>query len=199
MRKSIILKTLEKVVSQQESRPILQCAHYENGDIVATDGHQLVKFSGVSEDTELNMNINLLTGLPDNSIYPKTDVLFVTEDQAETVLSFDSDRIKPVIGFLKTNKKEHITIDYSNKNKVIFSTNKDAGGMSVDLPLQDSNIKDTNNKAIYLNATYMLNALNCIAGLKKQDEVKIMLMESPRPFTIIFSNMQYTIAPMIKK
>ena len=188
-------KILDGVVSKKESRPVLKGVHYENGNMVATDSHQLVLFKDVTEDKELNVTIDLSTYLPINMNYPETERLIPTEHTTQLVFH-NLDEIKGLVDYLKAGKKQ-----------LVDMTIKDQG---FTLKLQDNPYMTYNQEVewngdeleISYNPSYLYNALAYLDRLAKEQPIEytgdilISFNGDLRPFTVVFGNMTYLVTPV---
>lgn len=188
-------KILENVVSKKESRPVLKGVHYENGNMVATDSHQLVLFKDVVEDTNLNVTIDLSNYLPINMDYPETDRLIPMKHTTQLVFHHLSD-IKGLVDYLKASKKQFVDM-----------TIKDSG---FTLKLQDNPYMTYKQKVewngddleISYNPSFLYNALAYLDRLAKEQpgeytgDVVINFNGSLRPFTVEFGKMIYLVTPV---
>lgn len=188
-------KILDNVVSKYDSRPVLKGVHYQNGNMVATDSHQLVLFKDVVEDKSLNVTIDLSNYLPIDIIYPDTDRLIPTEHTTQLVFHHLND-IKGLVDYLKASKK-----------KLVDMTIKDQG---FTLKLQDNPYMTYNQEVewngdeleISYNPSYLYNALAYLDRLAKEQPVEytgdilISFNGDLRPFTVVFGNMTYLVTPV---
>jgi len=188
-------KILDHVVSKKDSRPLLKGVHYENGNMVATDSHQLVLFKDVVEDTKLNVTIDLSTYLPINREYPETDRIIPTE-HATQLTFYNLSELDGLVNYLKASKKQVVDMDI-----------KDSG---VALKLQvDSGMSYTQNVdwsgedlQISFNPSYLYNALAYLDRLNKEQQgayngdVVINLISELRPFTVEYGKMVYVVTPV---
>lgn len=188
-------KILDGVVSKKDSRPVLKGVHYQNGNMVATDSHQLVLFKDVVEDKNLNVTIDLSNYLPIDISYPETDRLIPTENTTQLVFHNLSD-INGLVEYLKASKKQ-----------LVDMTIKDQG---FTIKLQDNSYMVYNQEVefngdeleISFNANYLYNALAYLGRLAKDQpgdytgDVTINFDGKLRPFTIEFGKMTYLICPV---
>lgn len=188
-------KILDNVVSKYDSRPVLKGVHYENGNMVATDSHQLVLFKDVVEDTNLNVTIDLSNYLPINMSYPETERLIPTEHTTQMVFHHLSD-IKGLVDYLKASKKQFVDM-----------TIKEQG---LTIKLQDNSYMVYNQEVefngddleISFNANYLYNALAYLDRLAKEQPVEytgdilISFNGDLRPFTVEFGKMIYLVTPV---
>lgn len=190
-------KILDGVVLKKDSRPVLKGVHYENGNMVATDSHQLVLFKDVVDDTKLNVTIDLSTYLPINMDYPETDRLIPTEHTTQLVFH-DLNELSSLVEYLKASKKA-----------IVDMTIKEQG---VSIKVKDNPYMTYNQEAgfngdeldISFNANYLYNALAYLDRLAKEQpveytgDVTINFDGKLRPFTIEFGKMTYLICPVRK-
>lgn len=188
-------KILDGVVSKKDSRPVLKGVHYQNGNMVATDSHQLVLFKDVVEDKSLNVTIDLSNYLPIDIIYPDTDRLIPTEHTTQLVFHHLND-IKGLVDYLKASKK-----------KLVDMTIKDQG---FTFKLQDNPYMTYNQEVewngdeleISYNPSYLYNALAYLDRLAKEQpleytgDILISFNGDLRPFTVVFGNMTYLVTPV---
>lgn len=188
-------KILDGVVSKKDSRPILKGVHYQNGNMVATDSHQLVLFKDVVEDKNLSVTIDLSNYLPIDISYPETDQLIPTEHTTQLVFHHLND-IKGLVDYLKASKKQ--LVDMTIKNQ------------GFTLKLQDNPYMTYNQEVewngdeleISYNPSYLYNALAYLDRLAKEQPVEytgdilISFNGGLRPFTVVFGNMTYLVTPV---
>ena len=188
-------KILDGVVSKKDNRPILKGVHYEAGNAVATDSHQLVLFKDVVENKELNTTIDLSNYLPIDGNYPETDRLIPNENT--TQLTFhDVSELTRIVNYLKASKKQ--LIDMTIKDNGFSMELHDAPGMSYN---QDAKWNGDSLKVSF-SANYLYNALAYLDRLHKDDlanydgGITINLNGELRPFTIEYGKMTYLICPV---
>ena len=188
-------KILEGVVSKDESRPVLKGVHYENGNMAATDSHQLVLFKDVVDDTKLNVTIDLSTYLPIDMNYPEVDRLIPTEQTTQLVFHGLND-LNGLVTYLKAGKKA--LVDMTIK------------GTGVNIKVKDNPYMTYNQEVewngdeldISFNANYLYNALAYLDRLTKDQpgdytgNVTINFDGKLRPFTVEFGKMVYLICPV---
>lgn len=188
-------KILDGVVYKKESHPVLKGVHYENGNAIATDSHQLVLFKDVTEDKELNVTIDLSTYLPINMNYPETERLIPMEHTTQLVFH-NLDEIKGLVDYLKVSKKQLVDMTIKDQEFTI--------------KLQDNSYMVYNQEVefngdeleISFNANYLYNALAYLDRLAKEQpgdymgDVTINFNGNLQPFTIEFGNMTYLICPV---
>ena len=188
-------KMLDNVVSKSEARPVLKGVHYENGDAVATDSHQLVLFKNVVEDTDLNVTIDLSTYLPIDREYPETSRIIPTKHTTQVVFH-DPSELGGMVDYLKASKKQTVDMDIQDSR--------------LSLKLQDNAGMTYNQKAdlsgealkISFNPSYLYNALAYLDRLNKEQpgsysgDIVINFTSDTRPFTVEFGNMVYVVTPV---
>ena len=188
-------KILDNVVSKSDARPVLKGVHYEKGNAVATDSHQLVLFKNVVEDTDLNVTIDLSTYLPINRDYPETDRIIPNKHTTQVIFHNPSE-LGGVVDYLKACKKQVVDLDIQDS------------GLS--LKLQDNAGMTYNQKAdwsgkplnISFNPSYLYNALAYLNRLNKEQpgsyngDITINFTSELRPFTVEYGNMVYVVTPM---
>lgn len=188
-------KILDNVVSKSEARPVLKGVHYENGDVVATDSHQLVLFKNVVEDTDLNVTIDLSTYLPIDRDYPETSRIIPTQHTTQVVFH-DPSELAGVVDYLKASKKQ--TVDLDIKDSEIALKLHENAGMTYNQKV------DWSGEALKIsfNPSYLYNALAYLDRLNKEQPVSysggiiINFTSEFRPFTVEYGNMVYVVTPM---
>jgi len=188
-------KILDNVVSKSDSRPVLKGVHYEKGNMVATDSHQLVLFRDVLEDTELNTTIDLSTYLPINRDYPETDRIIPTTHT--TQLAFHNlSELAGLVNYLKASKKQ--VVDLNIKDSGIALKLHDSAGMTY------TQTVDWSGKALQIsfNPGYLYNALAYLDRLYKgqpsdyDGDIVINFGSELRPFTVEYGKMVYVVTPV---
>lgn len=187
-------KILDDVVSKKDSRPVLKGVHYQNGNMVATDSHQLVLFKDVVEDKNLNVTIDLSNYLPINRNYPETDRLIPTEHTTQLVFH-DLNELSSLVEYLKASKKA--IVDMTIKEQGVNIKVKDIPYMTYNQEVEFNG----DELDIRFNANYLYNALAYLGRLAKDQPgdytggVTLNFNGSLRPFTIEFGKMTYLICP----
>lgn len=188
-------KILDHVVSKKDSRPVLKGVHYENGNMVATDSHQLVLFKDVVEDTKLNVTIDLSTYLPINENYPETDRVIPTEHDTQLIFH-DLGELNDLVNYLKACKKYAVTMDINNSGLALK--------LQVDPGMSYNQEVDWSGEALKIsfNPSYLYNALNYLDQLRKEQpeayngDVVINFGNKLRPFTVEYGKMIYVVTPI---
>jgi len=195
MKQTAYKKLLESVVSKQDSRPILKCIHYYNGNAYATDSHQLVKinYDKDNKDNKDNYLINTETGLPDYGKFPSVDNLFPTNNQIITTAVIDYSGVASLLVYLKANKKEVLQLKVSDGKITINSKSN----MVTTVELKEFTGEDL---TITINALYLYNIFNAIASLGKQyslkDDIKINFLGKNYPVYIQYPTIKFLATPM---
>ena len=188
-------KILDGVVFKKDSRPILKGVHYQNGNAVATDSHQLVLFKDVVDDKDLNTTIDISTYLPINGNYPETDRLIPTENTT-CVVFHDVTELTGLVNYLKASKKQ--IIDMTIKDNGVSMGLHDAPGMNY----KQETEWDGDDLKVSFFANYLYNALAYLERLHKENpsnydgDIKLNFNGELRPFTIIYGKMTYLICPV---
>lgn len=188
-------KILDGVVAKKESRPILKGVHYQNGNAVATDSHQLVLFKDVTENKDLNVTVDLSTYLPIDGNYPDTDRLIPLDNT--TQLTFHSvDELAGVVDYLKAAKKQIVDMTILNDRFSLRLHDNPAMAYSQEVD-QNGDTLD-----VSFAANYLYNALAYLERLHKEDpvnydgDITINFNGKLRPFTIEYGKMTYLICPV---
>lgn len=197
MKESATSKVLKSVVSKEGTRPILECVHYANGNVVATDSHQLVRFNNVFEDRDFAATINMFSLLPSNLKYP--DVIRVIPKEFNLTASFSTDIVKDLVKFLKVVKKEVIIMNLTDANSINISV-KDSG-MRYSIPVSNK-ISDPSKapEKVATVAQYLLHALQYIPDMIKDDkatgDITIGFTKELQPLKLTFDSMEFVISPV---
>lgn len=188
-------KILDNVVSKEDSRPILKGVHYENGNVVATNSHQLVLFRDAIEDTSLNATIDLSTYLPIDEKYPDTERI-IPADHATQLVFHNLTDLDGLVTYLKNAKKQvvimeivgsAITLKWQNNTSMAYTQVVDQDGANLE---------------INFNAGYLYNAFAHLGRLHKENplsydgNVKVNFNGKYNPFTVEFGKMTYLICPV---
>lgn len=188
-------KILDNVVSKSDSRPVLKGVHYENGNMVATDSHQLVLFKDMVEDTKLNVTIDLSTYLPINENYPETDRIIPTV--WDTQIIFHSlDELDGLVNYLKACKKQVVTMDI--KDSSVSLKLQASVGMTYTHEVEWSG----DSLQISFNASYLYNATAYLGRLSKEQpgaysgDITFNFGSATRPFVMEYGRMTYVISPV---
>lgn len=191
-------KILDGVVDKTGARPILKGVHYQNGNMVATDSHQLVRFENVLDEmngNDLNLTIDFSTYLPIEGNYPETDRLIPT-DYTTRINLHDITELPGLINYLKAGKKQVVVMQVKDSG-VMLELQDDPGmtyGQSVEW--------DGEALKVMFYANYLYNALAYLDRLHKEypleyhDDVTISFNGELRPFTIVYGKMTYLICPV---
>lgn len=188
-------KVLDGVVSKKDSRPILKGVHYQNGNAVATDSHQLVLFKDVTDNKDLNVTIDLSNYLPIDGKYPETERLIPTENT--TQLTFHNvDELTGLVNYLKASKKQ--LVDMTITGSGVSMELHDAPGINYK---QETEWNGDDLKVSF-SANYLYNALAYLDRLHKGDpanydgDITFNFNGELRPFTIEYGKMTYLICPV---
>lgn len=188
-------KILDNVVSKSDARPVLKGVHYEKGDMVATDSHQLVLFKNVVEDTDINVTIDLSTYLPINRDYPETSRIIPTDHT--TQLAFHNlSELGGLVDYLKAGKKQVVDLDIKD-SEIALKLHENAG-------MTYHQAVDWSGEALQIsfNPSYLYNALGHLDRLNKEQpgsysgDIVINFSSELRPFTVEYGNMVYVVTPM---
>ncbi|KRM06995.1 hypothetical protein FC89_GL000304 [Liquorilactobacillus ghanensis DSM 18630] len=192
-----IEKGLKNVIKNVgEARPILQCAHFENGNVVATDSHQLIRFRNIAPK-DLSFNLNLTNFYFDDGNYPEIDELIPTK--FATKFEININKAVELIPLLKSLPNDFInctkmSVDNSKmilENEVLDSTN-----INQKLNVDIENFSGE-EMSIKFNSKWLVNALESIKEIKKFGNVEFKLQESMlKPFLLVYENLDYLITPM---
>ena len=188
-------KILHNVVSKSDARPVLKGVHYEKGNAVATDSHQLVLFKNVVEDPDLNVTIDLSTYLPINREYPEISRIIPT-DHTTQLIFHDTSELGGLVDYLKACKKQ--TVDLDIKDSEIALKLQENAGMTYNQAV------DWNGEALKIsfNPSYLYNALAHLDRLNKDQpgsysgNIVINFTSELRPFTVEYGNMVYVVTPV---
>lgn len=183
------LKNIIKNVSP--TRPILQCAHFENGNIIATDSHQLVRFRDAVPE-KLSFNLNLTNFRFDDGIYPDTGELIPQNFATEFEIS--AEKAVELIPLVKALPKEfeNVIKMSANEEKVILETEM-LDGSNIKQKLSINVEKFSGRKqSMCFKSSLLVNTLESVKELKEFGNVKFKLQGSPlRPFLMVYKNMDY--------
>ncbi|MFT8406133.1 hypothetical protein [Liquorilactobacillus nagelii] len=190
-------KCLKNVIKNVgEARPVLQCAHFEGGNIIVTDSHQLVRFRNAAPEN-LSFNLNLTDFTFNDDIYPETDRLIPTKFATEFEIS--ANKVIDLIPFLKSLPKSFINYTKMSvsENKIVLENEVLNGsniGQRLSINIENFSGKETN---ICFKSELLVNALESVKELKEFGSVEFKLQESTlSPFLLIYKNMDYLLTPV---
>lgn len=191
-------KILDGVASKKDTRPILKGVHYQNGNMVATDSHQLVRFENALDElngNDLNVTIDLSTYLPIEGEYPETDRL-IPADHTTRITLHGLNEIPGLVNYVKAAKKQVVVMGVKDSG-VMLELQDDPGmtyGQSVEW--------DGEALKVSFYANYLYNALAYLDRLHKEypleyhGDVTVSFNGGLRPFTIEYGKMTYLICPV---
>ncbi|KRL95543.1 hypothetical protein ACUIJQ_08385 [Levilactobacillus hammesii] len=197
---SDIEKMLKNVVKRvTDSRPPLQCVHFENGNAVVTDSHRLIKVKGVApKDLKLDLNLADFS-FPDIN-YPDTDRLMPKEFATKLTLTKDN-----VVAMLPSLKA--MATEYFGKQRVVklgiseecFKVSRTSlGAQSVQTV--DFKPTDFSGEPIELScdARYLADAFEDLTKIKdtRNRTLELKINTDLAPFLISTGNIDYLLTPV---
>lgn len=115
MKNFKLYKHLKAAVSKVDSRPTLQCVHFdEDGSMTATDAHVLLRLEN-THHLEKDFNLNLLSMMEDSSSagYPETKRLIPNESDHQVFITLDEfKRLKVLL----KGQKDHVQLIHSKED-----------------------------------------------------------------------------------
>ena len=196
MKESVMSKILKSVVSKEDDHSILECVHYENGNVIATDSYQLARFNNVFENKDFEATINLVSLLPSKQKYPDTNRAIPREFNLSA--SFSTDIVKDLVKFLKVVKKEVIIMDLTDANSINVSVKN--SGMKYSIPVSSRVNPGNAPKKVALAAQYLLHAVQYIPDVIKDSgatgDIVIGFTTELQPMKLTFANMEFVIGPV---
>ncbi|MFT9003757.1 MAG: hypothetical protein ABF991_03515 [Liquorilactobacillus hordei] len=188
------LKNIIKNVG--DARPILQCAHFENGNVVATDSHQLVRYRDVAPK-DLNINLNLTNfSFADDHVYPDTDRLIPTNFGMKFEVSVGKVlEILPLLKGLRNSGNSPTSMKIKDGVAELTTELFSSAGITQEINVEIQNFAGKPID-ICFNSEYLLNALENIKEIRKFGNVEFKIVAPLNPFLIVYEKMDYMITPM---
>ncbi len=192
-----IEKSLKNIIKNVGgTRPMLECAHFENGNIIATDSHQLVRWREAAPK-DLKMNLNL-TNFSFETEHAYPDISNLIPKKFGMQFEIGVGNLLELIPLLKsvknceTNPTKMEVVD----NVATFATKI---SMTSDVKQEVSiEVENFEGERIDINFKneYLLNALTSIKDIRKFGNVRFGIVAPLRPFLIVYENMDYLITPI---
>ncbi|RHW46803.1 hypothetical protein DS832_04765 [Bombilactobacillus bombi] len=180
-------RTFKNIIGKQETRPILQCLHFdENGSVYATDSHQLLRIRDF-HNLKISFNLNLLNFEIVGGTYPDINRL-IPEDGFKSQFEVNVESIKDILPFLKAAKEEAIDL-YIQKESI----NCKLKSSNYELPIY--NFSGEINE-LSLNAKFLFDCLQFFKDFNISPTVKFIGSLKPLLFTA--ENIDYLITPLKK-
>lgn len=190
---------LKKVVSNFDSRPLLQCVQYhKDGSLYATDSHVAVRVSDFHDgQNEFLLKLQTME-IIDATHYPDVGRLIKVETincEVEVHIGLFIKAIKPFIDKNSFVSSVKMTI----KDKILTLTSGDSGDFKVELPLEDveGEIEISANPEYVLQALeFMRDAALGMPSEKKKSTVNVKFGSPIRPFWFSLENYDYLVTPV---
>jgi len=198
MRKNKLMNHFKKVISNMDSRPVLQCVNYnKDGAIYATDSHVAIKISDF-HNNEGSFNFNLLTMEINDLTYPEVERNFeMTDIKAEINVDIDllTKALKPfLISTIHTN-----CVDLIIKENLLVIKSKNLGGFKIEVPLHDCE----GEIELSCQPQYLINGLQFIKDAKASKKnmnngLALIQFNNPvRPFKLnLDDEFEYLVTPV---
>lgn len=184
MKYNTAIKHAAKVVSKSDARPVLQGAYHKDSEIIATDGHRLIKVSIDKMKFEEHI-LNLKTDEIIEGIYPNTERLLADNFLYTTsVLAEDLKVIKEILKLYKSLKADYIQISYMEKRLVLKGHWNDTEvkekhkALSVELEISNE-VECKMDSNYYYDIKYFADMIDCLIDTKENAEFCFNSNKSP--------------------
>lgn len=214
MELKTIAKNIKKITNKVSSaRPVLQNMYLDNNTIVATDSHRLIRIN--YEHNKTNQLISPKNNEVVDSIgnYPSVERIIPVSENANNVITINSDEIDLIISVLKAYKHLKIkTIELSlNNEESYYTLNKGSienlnreymKGLEITYRLLNQNITNKITNKLILTTEYFLHAMEFLKDYDKDTvtnvEYKIYIYDNLTPILISTqeNDFQYVICPV---
>ncbi|WP_251854340.1 hypothetical protein [Enterococcus italicus] len=168
------------------TRPILQCFHYDSGDVVVTNSHILLKVKNVAPDNIGEFNFNPKTLEINKDTYPDVSRVIPTNFNSTWVLI--PENVLVVLKFLKGFPKNGVVKVKINFDGMAIS----ASDITYSLPI--SHIEGDNRVEFTCNATYLKHILAFVADYTNDlvtfgfvSEIRPMVFKVDGEFTAVLT------------
>lgn len=161
LAKNKLLGHFKKVVSNMDSRPLLQCINYnKNGSIYATDSHTVIKVSDFHQ-LENDLNINLYTMEVVDGYFPEME-RFINMPNVTTEINIDINMFTKAIKAFPSGFVVTLVI----KDKTLTMKSQGFDGFKIEVPLHDCE----GEIEISCQPHYLINGLQFMKDAKNSIE-----------------------------
>lgn len=190
-------KMLKDVVKGAGStRPELQCAHFENGVVVVTDSHRLVRINGLVP-TDLKMDLNLVDFSFPKVNYPRTDYLIPRDFGTTFRLSkYEVIKMLPALKAMNQGLVRVVKLVVNAAKLRIIRVDKETGNtQTLSLVVEGFKGKE---KEISCDPQYLYEALSALAKFPdtRVRWIEIKVNSDLTPFLLCIRNIEYLLVPM---
>lgn len=210
-----ITKHMKKVTNKvSNARPVLQNMYFDNNTIVATDSHRLIRINYEHNKTNELFNPKNNEFVDCNYNYPSVERIIPLNENANNIISINSDEIDLIISVLKAYKHLKVTslTLTLNKEKSQYEMNINFSDfimysadilkkLNINFQLENESVTDNTVDKLLLTVDYFLNALEFLKDYDNKptlvNDYKIYLYDSVKPILITNSknDFEYVICP----
>lgn len=210
-----ITKNIKKITNKvSNSRPILQNMYLDNNTIVATDSHRLISINYKHDQTNQLINPKTNKVIESDSQYPNTERLIPLTENANNIISINSDEIDFIISVLKAYKhlkvsrlklslNDDLTEYELNMNIMEFieENNDNLKKLNLSYKLNNKQLQDEKIRKLYINVDYFLHAMEFLKDYDKKtmllNDYNICIYDKFKPILITTekNDFQYIICP----
>lgn len=210
-----ITKNMKKVTNKvSNARPVLQNMYFDNNTIVATDSHRLIRINYEHNKTNELFNPKNNEFVDCNYNYPSVERIIPLTENANNIISINSDEIDLIISVLKAYKHLKVTslTLTLNKEKSQYEMNMNFSDfimysadilkkLNINFQLENESVTDNTVDKLLLTVDYFLNALEFLKDYDNKptfvNDYKIYLYDSVKPILITNSknDFEYVICP----
>ncbi|EQB4783580.1 DNA polymerase III subunit beta [Enterococcus faecalis] len=193
MKPNKLLKHLKRAVCNRETRPILQCVHYDSdGSLTATDSHRLLYIKDFHEHKEtFNQDIKTLEIKHEN--YPDVSRLIPDKNIANLKIKVSLAVLLRVAKSLKTQTSEVIKLEIK-QNEIILTNQNDEIYYGEPVKVRIGAETEGEPMTISFLAKYIIEACEFLLDAKEMyalDTVDIYLFSAIRPIVMEIEDGKY--------
>lgn len=193
MKANKLLKHLKRAVYERDTRPILQCVHYDaDGSLVATDSHRLLCIKDFHDHKEtFNQDIKTLEIKHDN--YPDVSRLIPDKKIANLKIKVSLSVLLRVAKSLKTQTSEVIKLEIK-QNEIILTNQNDEIYYGEPVKVRIGAETEGEPMTISFLAKYIIEACEFLLDAKEMyalDTVDIYLVSAIRPVVMEIEGGKY--------
>lgn len=192
-----IEKMLKDVVKGAgTARPVLQCAHFENGAVVVTDSHRLVRVSDQAPK-DLMADLNLVDFSFPKVNYPETNRLIPEKFKTTFKLNkYEVVKMLPALRAMYQDYRSTVKLEVNDSQLKISQVDRQTGNAQTLTLAIEEFIGEENH--VSCNPIYLYEALNALAKFpdKRTRWIEVKLNSDLTPFLLCFRNIEYLLTPV---
>lgn len=190
-------KMLKDVVKGAGSaRPELQCAHFENGAVVVTDSHRLIRINKLAPK-DLKLDINLVDFSSPKVNYPQTDQLIPKTFETTFKLNkYEVVKMLPALRAMNRGLMRAVKLVIDGSRLQISQVDKETGNAQT-LSLVVEGFKGK-KKEISCDPQYLYEALSALAKFPdtRVRWIEVKINSDLTPFLLSIRNIECLLVPV---